>query len=161
MKAFLSGRRCERKVETWNKPCENFNTQLGTFQRGHSPLISLSCILKRKRKVEGRGRGKERKRKRKKEEGKGGKEIGSEFFLFLFLSFPLPLPSTFRLRFKISLFAFIPLITFMYASTPTVPAQASGKLGAHWGHFLQMRSMFRAYSCHSAFRIFLPNFVWF
>ena len=38
----------------------------------------------------------------------------SSFFPFLFLSLPLPLPSTFRLRFKISLFAFIPLITIVW-----------------------------------------------
>ena len=35
----------------------------------------------------------------------------SSFFTFLFLSLPLSLPSTFRLLFKISLFAFIPLLT--------------------------------------------------
>ena len=34
----------------------------------------------------------------------------SSFFPFLFLSLPLPLPSTFRLRFKISLFAVVPLL---------------------------------------------------
>ena len=37
----------------------------------------------------------------------------SSFFPFLFLSLPLPLPSTFRLRFKISLFACIPLQTIL------------------------------------------------
>ena len=38
----------------------------------------------------------------------------SSFFPFLFLSLPLPLPSTFRLRFKISVFAFIPPYYFSF-----------------------------------------------
>ena len=76
----------------------------------------MILILKRKRKVEGRGRGRERKRKGKKEEGKGEKENGREalaeaslFFSSLF---------TFRLRFKISLFAFIPLILIACTERP-------------------------------------------
>ena len=52
----------------------------------------------------------------------------SSFFPFLYLSLPLSLPSTFRLRFKISLFAFIPLMT-------TDPWDAFEKF-----HFEQLKS---------------------
>ena len=84
---------------------DSFSVSLSSsfFRKKRKVLLkginAKSEILKRKRKVEGRGRGRERKRKGKK-----------DFFPFLFLSLPLPLPSTFRLRFKISLFAFIPFI---------------------------------------------------
>ena len=62
----------------------------------------------------------------------------SSFFPFLFLSLPLPLPSTFRLRFKISLFAFIPLITILSGrarctmATVTGSPSEAGLVCGHW-----------------------------
>ena len=62
----------------------------------------------------------------------------SSFFLFLFLSFPLPFPSTFRLRFKISLFALIPLITILSGrarctmATVTGSPSEAGLVCGHW-----------------------------
>ena len=62
----------------------------------------------------------------------------SSFFPFLFLSLLLPLPSTFRLRFKISLFAFIPLITILSGrarctmATVTGSPSEAGLVCGHW-----------------------------
>ena len=59
-------------------------------------------------------------------------------FPFLFLSLPLPLPSTFRLRFKVSLFAFIPLITILSGraqctmATVTGSPSEAGLVCGHW-----------------------------
>ena len=59
------------------------------------------------------------------------------FFPFLFLSRPLPLPSTFRLRFKISLFAFIPLTILSgrarcTMATVTGSPSEAGLVCGHW-----------------------------
>ena len=62
----------------------------------------------------------------------------SSFFPFLFLSLPLPLRSTFRLRFKISLFPFIPLITILSGrarctmATVTGSPSEAGLVCGHW-----------------------------
>ena len=61
-------------------------------------------------------------------------------FPFLFLSLPLPFPSsTFRLRFKISLFAFIPLITILSGRARCTMATVTGSLseaGLVCGHWI-------------------------
>ena len=103
----------------------------------HQSWANLPRRMSKGEEEEGKGRGRERKRKGKGEREIGSEALAetkkianapagtflpklhfqfpfplflSSFFPFLFLSLPLPLPSTFRLRFKISLFAFIPLI---------------------------------------------------
>ena len=63
----------------------------------------------------------------------------SSFFPFLFLSLPLPLPSTFRLRFKISLFAVIPLLTILSGRARCTMATVTGypsEVGLVCGHWI-------------------------
>ena len=66
----------------------------------------------------------------------------SSSFPFLVLSLSLPLPSTFRLRFKISLFAFIPLITILSGRARCTMATVTGspsEAGLVCGHWIMPR----------------------